>query len=126
VYISYINCGLKIFLSAIIKFELHNCFSQTREKVMTAQVKVLLHAMFKESAGKGEISHELSSSSNLKTLLEELADKYGKEFRKVLDPKTGLIETDTLVMLNGKSMRRPDALLKDGDVVMITIPIGGG
>lgn len=82
--------------------------------------------MFRESAGKGEISHELNSSSSLKSLLEELANKYGKEFRNVLNPKTGLIETDTLVMLNGKSMRNPDAPLKDGDVVMITVPIGGG
>lgn len=93
---------------------------------MTAQVKVLLHAMFKESAGKGEISHELDSNSSLKTLLDELANKYGKEFKKVLNPKTGLIETDTLVMLNGKSMRKPDVSLKDGDIIMITVPIGGG
>lgn len=93
---------------------------------MTAQVKVLLHAMFRESAGKGEISHELNSTSNLKTLLEELANKYGKEFKRILDPKTGLIETDTLVMLNGRSMRKTDVSLRDGDVVMITVPIGGG
>jgi hypothetical protein len=29
-------------------------------------------------------------------------------------------------MLNGKSMRKPDVSLKDGDIIMITVPIGGG
>jgi len=93
---------------------------------MTAQVRILLHAMFKETAGKGEIIHELRSASTLRMLLDELARKYGKDFKQVLNPKTGLIETDTLVMLNGQSMRKPDVQLKDGDVIMITIPIGGG
>jgi len=93
---------------------------------MTAQVRILLHAMFKETAGKGEFFHELGSGSTLKMLLDELARKYGKDFKQILNSKTGLIETDTLVMLNGQSMRKPDVQLKDGDVVMITVPIGGG
>ena len=93
---------------------------------MTTKVRVLLHAMFKETAGKGEITHELRSSSTVRTLLTELAHKYGKDFKRILNEKTGLIETDTLVMLNGQSIRKPDVQLKDGDVVMITVPIGGG
>jgi len=93
---------------------------------MTAQVKILFHAMFKETVGKGEITHELGSSSTLRMLLEEFARKYGKDFKQILNPKTGLIEADTLVMLNGQSIRKPDVQLKDGDIVMITVPIGGG
>ena len=93
---------------------------------MTAQVRVLFRAMFKEAAGKGEVTHELGSGSTLRMLLEELARRYGKDFKQILNPKTGLIETDTLVMLNGQSMRRPDVQLNDGDVIMVTVPIGGG
>lgn len=93
---------------------------------MTAQVKILLRAMFKEAAGKGEIVHELGSDSTLKLVLDELAGKYGKDFKQILNPKTGLVETDALVMLNGQSVRKPDVQLKDGDVIMITVPIGGG
>jgi MoaD family protein len=93
---------------------------------MTAQVRVLLRAMFKEAAGKGEVTHELGPGSTLRMLLEELARRYGKDFKQVLNPKTGLIETDALVMLNGQSMRKPDVQLNDGDVIMITVPIGGG
>lgn len=95
-------------------------------RLVTAQVKVLLHAMFREAAGKGEITHELGSNPTLQFLLDDLAHKYGKDFKQVLNPKTGLVEVDTLVMLNGQSVRKPDVQLKDGDVVMITVPIGGG
>jgi len=93
---------------------------------MTAQARVLFHAMFREAVGKGEITHELGSNSTLRMLLDDLARKYGKDFKQILNPKTGLIEVDTLVMLNGQSVRKPDVQLKDGDVVMITVPIGGG
>ena len=95
-------------------------------RTVTAQVKVLLHAMFKEAAGKGEITHELSSNATLQSLLDELARKYGKDFKQILNPKTGLVEVDALVMLNGQSVRKPDVQLKDGDIIMITVPIGGG
>ena len=93
---------------------------------MTGQAKVLFHAMFKEAAGKAEITHELNANSTLRTLLNDLAQKYDKDFKQIMNPKTGLIEIDTLVMLNGQSVRKPDLQLKDGDVVMITVPIGGG
>jgi len=93
---------------------------------MVGHVKILLHAMFKETAGRGEITHELGSGSTLRLLLKELARTYGKDFKQILNSKTGLIEADTLVMLNGQSVRKPDVALKDGDVVMVTVPIGGG
>lgn len=93
---------------------------------MTGQAKVLFHAMFKEAAGKGEITHELGANSTLRMLLNDLARRYGKDFKQILNPKTGLIEIDALVMLNGQSVRKPDLQLKDGDVIMITVPIGGG
>ena len=95
-------------------------------ELVTAHVKVLLHAMFREAVGKGEITYELGLNSTLQSLLDDLAHKYGKDFKQVLDPKTGLVEVDTLVMLNGQSVRKPDVQLKDGDIVMITVPIGGG
>ena len=93
---------------------------------MNGQVKVLLHAMFRQTVGKGEVFHELGQGSTLKMLLDELARRYDKDFKQIMNPTTGLIETDTLVMVNGQSIRKPDVQLKDGDVVMITVPIGGG
>lgn len=94
---------------------------------MTAKVKVLLHAMFREIAGKGEIAQEIEDSNfTLRDLLNTLARKYGKDFKEILEPKTGLVNADTLVMLNGQSVRKSDTKLKDKDVIMISVPIGGG
>ena len=93
---------------------------------MTARVTVLLHAMFKEIVGKREITQDLNPNTVLQVVLDELARKYGKDFKQIIDPKTGQIGVDTLVMLNGKSVRKTDVPLKDGDVIMISVPIGGG
>lgn len=93
---------------------------------MTARVTVLLHAMFREAAGKREVTQELHDGSSLKVLLEQLAHEYGKDFNQIIDTNTGQITTDALVMLNGQSMRKTDVQIKDGDVVMISVPIGGG
>jgi MoaD family protein len=93
---------------------------------MTAQVKVLLHAMFKEIAGTREITQDLNSDTTLRAVLDELARKYGEDFKQVVDSKTGQISLDTLVMLNGQSVKKTDLQLKDGDVIMISVPIGGG
>jgi len=93
---------------------------------MPVQVKVLLHAMFKEIAGTREITRELNTDSTLGDVLEELARRYGKDFKTIVDPKTGQISADTLVMLNGQSVRKTDIQLKDRDVIMISVPVGGG
>lgn len=95
-------------------------------RLMTARVTVLLHAMFKETAGKREVIQELDNGSTLRVLLDKLAREYGRDFNQVLDPCTGQITADTLVMLNGQSMRKTDVQMKNGDVVMISVPIGGG
>jgi len=90
------------------------------------QVRVLLHAMFKEIAGKREIMQESTSDITLGEVLRRLAQTYGKDFNDIVDPKTEQISADTLVMLNGQGMRKTDVQLKDGDVIMISVPIGGG
>jgi len=82
--------------------------------------------MFKEIAGQREILHEVDRDSTLRDMLNALSKKYGKEFKSIIDPKTGQISLDTLVMVNGKSIRKPDVKLEDKDVIMITVPVGGG
>jgi len=89
-------------------------------------VKILLHATFREVAGKKEIIEEIGSNNTLADMLSKLAKQYGKDFNKIIDHKTGQISTDTLIMINGKSVRKTDTKLKDNDVIIITVPIGGG
>lgn len=93
---------------------------------MTAQVKILFHAMFKEVTGQREILQEVNLDFTLRDMLDALAKKYGKEFNSIIDPKTGQVSLDTLIMVNGRSVRKPDVQLRDNDVVMITVPVGGG
>ncbi len=82
--------------------------------------------MFKEIAGQREILQEVNRDSTLRDMLNALSKKYGKEFNSIIDSKTGQVSLDTLVMVNGKSIRKPDVQLRDKDVVMITVPVGGG
>ncbi len=82
--------------------------------------------MFKEIAGQREILQEVDRDSTLRDMLNALSKKYGKEFKSIIDSKTGQVSLDTLVMVNGKSIRKPDVKLEDKDVIMITVPVGGG
>ena len=93
---------------------------------MVGHVKVLLVAMFREIAGRREILEEVGSGITLGDLLTTLAKRYGRDFNEIIDSKTGQISLETWVMVNGKSVRRTDIELKDNNVVMITVPIGGG
>ncbi len=93
---------------------------------MAVQVKILFHAMFKEIAGTREITEEFNNNATIGEMLDKLARKYGKDFKTIVDPKTGQINADTLVMLNGQSVRKLDIQLKSNDLIMISVPVGGG
>ncbi|MCS7115681.1 MAG: MoaD family protein [Nitrososphaerota archaeon] len=91
-----------------------------------ARVKVMFQAMFRELAGKREIVQEVSNGYTLRDLLDMLAKKYGGDFNDIVDPKTGEVNTEVWVLINGKSVRKTDIKLNDDDLVYIGIPIGGG
>ena len=93
---------------------------------MTGYVKVLLAATFREIAGQREILKEIDSGITLGAILTTLAERYARDFNAIIDSKTGQIGLETWVMVNGKSIRRTDIELKDKDVVIITVPVGGG
>jgi MoaD family protein len=92
----------------------------------TSHIKILFHATFREIAGKKEVTEEINPNHTLAEVLSKLAKQYGRDFNKIIDRKTRQINTDTLVMINGESIRKIDIKLKDNDVIMITVPVGGG
>ena len=92
----------------------------------TSHIKILFHATFRQIAGKKEAIEEVNPSHTLADILSKLAKQYGKDFNRIIDQKTGQISIDTLVMINGQSVRKTDTKLKDNDVIMITVPVGGG
>jgi MoaD family protein len=93
---------------------------------MVVQVKILFHAMFKEAAGTREITEEFSDNATVGEMLDKLVRKYGKDFKTIVDSKTGQVNADTLVMLNGLSVRKLNTPLRSNDLIMISVPVGGG
>jgi len=91
-----------------------------------ARVKVLLHANFREIVGKREIVEEIDATSTLRQILDKLAKKYRKDFQQIVDSKTGVISLEFLVSINGRIVRDTNVRLNNDDIVMITIPAGGG
>lgn len=93
---------------------------------MPHHVKVLFHATFREAVGQREISEEVDSGSTLEDLMNRLARRYGEPFDEIITSERGEISREVVVMVNGKSVRKTNVVLRDGDVVMITVPFGGG
>jgi len=93
---------------------------------MTARVKIQLFAMFKEIVGRKEIVLDIHSETTLGVVLKILAEKYDKDFKETVDEKTRQVDVNTLVMLNGRNIRDTDVKLKDNDLIILTIPVGGG
>jgi len=91
-----------------------------------ARVKVLLHANFREIAGKREIVEEINLNSTLRQILDKLATKYGRDFQQIIDLRTGVISLEFLVSINGRIVRDTNVRLNNDDILMITIPAGGG
>jgi MoaD family protein len=82
--------------------------------------------MFREIVGKREISQKISPGTTLGDILGILARKYGKDFQETINEKTGQVNIDTLIMLNGKNVRNINTKINDDDLIIITAPLGGG
>ncbi|UCH31518.1 MAG: MoaD family protein [Candidatus Bathyarchaeota archaeon] len=93
---------------------------------MTTRIRVQFFAMFREIVGKREILQSMPSQPTLKEVLKKLAEKYGKDFEETINKTTGQVDVNTLVMLNGRNIRETDVKLKDNDLIIITVPAGGG
>jgi len=93
---------------------------------MSIRVRVLLHANLREIVGKREVIEEINSNSTLRDILDKLAQRYGRDFKQIVDPGTGAISLEFLVSINGRIMRDANVKLNNDDVLILSIPIGGG
>ena len=95
-------------------------------RLMAGEVKIQFHANFREITKKREIVEKIQEECTVDSILEKLSERYGKDFSHIIDPATGKISTEVLVMVNGRSIRDTNIKLKDEDVLIMTLPLGGG
>jgi molybdopterin converting factor small subunit len=82
--------------------------------------------MFREAAGRREVVEELPEGSKLLDLIRRLEAKFDGVFSEVLDRESGSVDEEVMVLINGVAVRKVDGELRDGDSVLLTIPIMGG
>ena len=95
-------------------------------------VKVLFFTSLREITGKREELIELFDKEKISIalILEMLTKRFGNSFREyVYSPKTKRVRGFLQFLVNGKSIQPLNILqvnLKDGDVLAILPPVGGG
>ncbi len=96
------------------------------------QVSVRFFTSLRERIGKKEETLKFSEDSKVTVdaVLKTLIQRYGERFVEyVYDEKTGKVKGFLQFLINGKSATTLNGLeteLRDGDVLAILPPVGGG
>lgn len=86
-------------------------------------------AALREIAGKKEQALEFPKGIDvtIEKVLKRLTELYGRDFAEyVYDVQTGEVRSYLQLLVNEKSAMTLKAKLKDGDVLAIIPPVGGG
>lgn len=98
----------------------------------TLHISVRFFTSLREIVGNKEetIKFKPEEQANVGAVLKRLAERHGKEFvNYVYDTKTGEVKGFLQLLVNGRSVSSEKGLeteLKDGDVLAIIPPVGGG
>jgi len=94
------------------------------------KIKVRYFTTLRELARTTEEEIEMENGTTLVDLLEKIVLKYGEAaFNYLYDRKNGAVDPSLQFLVNGVSIRNLQGIrteLKDGNVVAIVPPIGGG
>jgi len=90
------------------------------------KVKIRLWGVFQEIIGERELSIEVPENFTISNLLDRLVSIYDKKFEdELFQPNSKNIKPYIKILHNGHGAKL-DSRLRDGDVVAIFPPVGGG
>lgn len=93
-------------------------------------IRIRLFTVLREIANKKEevLTFSNDQAISIKIVLERLAEKYGKTFHNyVYEEKTGQVKGFLQFLVNGITITDGlETKLKDGDLLAILPPVGGG
>jgi MoaD family protein len=90
------------------------------------KVKIRPWGVFQEIIGERELSIEIPENFTVGNLLDRLASSYGKKFAdELFQPNSKSIKPYVKILHNGHGANL-DSKLRDGDLVAIFPPVGGG
>jgi len=94
-------------------------------------IRVRFFATLRDAAGKREVEVDAQGEGmDILNLMHFLFGKLGEDFKRaMLDPETGNIRRYIKIMVNGRDIELLNGLktlIRDGDIVQVFPPIGGG
>jgi molybdopterin synthase sulfur carrier subunit len=94
-------------------------------------IRVRFFAHLRDLAGKREIELDVGNEERtILDLVQILSRTLGEDFKNaLLDPKTGKVRRYIKIMVKGKDLELLNGLktvVRDGDIVQLFPPIGGG
>ena len=99
---------------------------------MKLQLSIRFFTSLREIIGKREetLSFQEGERVTVNVVLKTLKEAYGKKFTEyVYDAETGQVRSFLQLLVNGRSastMNGLQTIVKDGDVLAILPPVGGG
>jgi molybdopterin synthase sulfur carrier subunit len=93
------------------------------------KVEVKFFTSLREITGKKADEIQLQSVITVEELLTLLSEKYGKKFREYIYNKKGKVQDFLSFLVNGRNinvLQGFDTELKQGDIIAIIPPVGGG
>ena len=93
------------------------------------KIEVRLFANLRELAGQRSVVEDASSGASVGDVLQKICDRFGAKFREQVMCRGGQPSENVKVLLNGHNivfLQGTATKLKDGDVIAIFPPVGGG
>lgn len=92
-------------------------------------VKIKFFTSLREITGNKMVNLQLKNKISVDQLLFLLLEKYGQEFRDYVYNQEGNVQDFLSFLINGKNINNLqgfNTVLKEGDIIAILPPVGGG